>query len=105
VKITPSLQKSAEHFEKAYSASRNWNELIERAIKIYGDKSKNLPHISGIYAEHFPEEIKNSLVAYCQTVNTELKAAYSARPKGVHFRTMIKLKDFIKSRDGSGYYG
>ena len=105
MKITPKLEKAAQYFAVAYWNSRAWNRMVQRLIKLHGDKPEGKPHISGIYAEHFPEVNKKLLKTCCNNLNRYSKLAYDARPKGVRYSTMINLKDFIKNRDGSGYYG
>jgi hypothetical protein len=43
---------------RAAKFSREWNEVIELAVKLFGDQGS---YVSGVYREHFPDEVKDRL--------------------------------------------
>lgn len=97
------LQPAERAFARAYHLSRRWNKLVALAIQQWGDVTGT--HISGIYADHFPEHAKDKLRKTAQAIGKYLDEAWALRPSGVRHRTMMALKHAVITRDGKGYYG
>lgn len=88
----------------AAQLSRAWDGLVQRGIAQYGERPQG-GHVSGIYSEHFPQEVQDSLGQIARHVTDASNRAWSRKPRGVHFSTMRALRQAVHARDGSGFYG
>ena len=99
----PKFAVVVSYLVEAYAASRHHNFLASACLLRCGDG--NGQDISGVVRDHFPKPEKDALRALAQTVTVSLDKAFAARPKGVRFQTILRLKEAVISRDGKGFYG
>lgn len=99
----PDLASAANAFTIAAQYSRKWDTLVAESIKIHGERKG--AHISGIYSDHFPQVLQDTLRGIARSVSFHSDAAYRLRPSGVRASTMRNLRLAIHARDGSGFYG
>lgn len=97
------FEPARQAFTEAYAASRRWDRLVGEAITAYGDTTET--PVSGIYAYHFPEAVRDELRATAREVTNKLDVAWSLKPKRANRATMLRIKQEIISRDGKGFYG
>lgn len=97
----PKFAEATKHLEKAYALSREHNSVQTEAKHKYGEKG---PWISGIGQQHWPEAIRFKLRKLCDDMNWHSKRADECRPARVRSSTMRALRDYIRSRDGTGFY-
>jgi len=91
-----------EHFRRACFASKLHGASVDQALALYGDHG---PQVSGIWRDHFPEDVKDHLRALAREVTTEGDAARAARPKRVRMETMRLLASLVAEQYGHGFYG
>lgn len=100
----PNLLPAQQSFANAARYSHEWNALVAKSVKAYGDRPQG-GFVSGIYSEHFPEPVRNQLRDLARRVSVETDIGFALRPARVQMRTMRNLKNAVRERDGSGYYG
>jgi hypothetical protein len=61
--------KALAQLEAARDARVRYDQLLQQAIDAFGDLPMGKSHISGIYAEHFPEDVKDQLRAYARRIS------------------------------------
>lgn len=97
----PIFTEAVRHIEKAYALSREHSAVTKAALEKYGDEG---PQISGVIRDHFPKEVKEKLRSLCDEMNWHSKRADECRPPRVRGSTMRALRNFIRERDGKGFY-
>ncbi len=97
----PKFAAAIHHWEHAFRLSREHQALMKETEEKFGIKG---PWISGIGQEHWPERVKTQARALCNQMNWHDERAKETRPLHVRRSTMRDLRDYIKKRDGSGFY-
>ena len=97
----PKFATAISALERLFALSREHQKLSVEAEQKYKTKG---PLISQIGQDHYPEAVKTKLRALCEEMRKVDKQFYKARPSKVRGTTMYALRDFIRKRDGSGYY-
>ena len=93
--------------EQAQQTRQHYDDLLQAAILSHGDLPPGKSAISGIYAEHFPESIKNDLRTYAHNIGVQIEQAYALwRKAGRRMHTLRPFADAARVLKGGriSYY-
>lgn len=100
----PDLILARDAFRVSATYSVKWDNLVAESIKRYGARPQG-GHISGIYSDHFPKLLQDTLRDIAHSVTRHSNEAYALRPKRVRLATMQALRLAVRAKYGAGYYG
>lgn len=104
MKITPKLSPVFEAFREVARLSRAWDSLVSRSVKAYGPRPQG-GFVSGIYSEHFPQDVQTRLAKLARAVSLASDNANALRPYRVRQSTVRAIRAHVIATEGSGHYG
>ncbi len=92
------------HLAAAQDCRQRYDQLLQGAIARYGDTQRAA--ISGIYADHFPEETKDQLRFYARLIGIQVDHAVELWRKAGRKRDTLRgyLREARRLEDGRESY-